>query len=398
MKIKLAFICLLLISGIVGFLLINPEGNAQTSPTTISGKFYKFDVVAMQGQDSFTNFAEPSLNDTGTIAFTAGRIENGGVFLRRANGPITELTSALSHIGRYVQINNSDQVVAGVPVNAPQRTDIYRLDGNNPGTLSPIAVYNENNFLVELGSETGQSINNLNQASFTGRRIGTDEAFSNRIMSGISPGVSESQSFLQSTPPLYTSLLTMVADNGRIVAKAGFTPTDPIRLYEYNLTTFTDLAVVSPTTFNSLGRSPGISDDGEVVVFAGILNQAGPTPNYNNVYNTTSGPGIFAVMDIGQPTQRIVRLANRYVEQNRLSGGNNDGVCDQPEFPALCQAGELGVDAANNPLFLNSFNIDSRVAVIHQSLGVAGLQEDTIVVSFTSHAKCRKSAACNLLK
>lgn len=48
MKIKLALIGLLSISGFVCFLLYNLAGNAQTSPTTIFGKFYRFDVVTLQ--------------------------------------------------------------------------------------------------------------------------------------------------------------------------------------------------------------------------------------------------------------------------------------------------------------------------------------------------------------
>lgn len=95
MNIKLAFICLLLISGIVSFLLYDPVGSAQSTPTTISGKFYKYDMVAVQGQNSFSNLNIPSINDTGTIAFGAGSSGPGGsgIFMRRISGPALQLFS-----------------------------------------------------------------------------------------------------------------------------------------------------------------------------------------------------------------------------------------------------------------------------------------------------------------
>jgi|GEM_PF-2449974 len=391
MKIKLAFICLFVISGIVGFLLFNPTGSAQTSSTTISGKFYKLDIVALQGQNDINfHIGRPSINDLGRVVFTSSPSQDDSfraIYLRNLNGPITQFYSPnppAGNMARYVeilQINNSNQVVANLDMNFVK--GIYRLDSNSPGSIVTIGSPNEDNFNVVVPPVV--SMNNNNQAVFLATRIQIDPLSHARIMSGISPNVSETQPFAPgNTPYLYP----MVADNGRIIVRAGNNTTDPIRLYEYNLSTHTDLAVVSPTTFSSLGI-PGISDDGEIVVFAGILNQSGPTPNYNNVYNTTSGPGIFAVVNIGQTTQRIIRVANRQIENVRLVGGNNDGVCDEleavpPTGPTLCQAGELGFDAANNPLFLNSFDMDSRVAVIHQSLGAANLQDDTIVVSFTA--------------
>lgn len=176
----------------------------------------------------------------------------------------------------------------------------------------------------------------------------------------------------------------MVADNGRVVLRAGENSTDPIRLYEnFNLSSVTDIATVSANTFSVLGQSPGISDDGEIVVFYGDLTAGGAT-----ALNTTGGPGIFANIPVGGGMRRTLRVARRQVED--FSGsGNHDGVCDPGE---TCRDGELGTDSANNPLFLTSFNADSRIAVIHQSLGVTGIQDDSIVVSFLGTPNAASSA------
>jgi len=193
MNIKLALIGLFLISGITGFLLLQPTGSAQSTATTISGKFYKFDVVAIQGQNSFASIMSPSINDSGVIAFCAGRPGiGGGIFQRRINGPITELSTAFNLFSylREVQINNNDQTVATVPFGQNSIHGIYLIDGNNPGAFQPIAVPDENNYAF---FDWPGSINNLNQAVFTGQRADIEGGI--RIMSGTFPGAQ--------TPPFF---------------------------------------------------------------------------------------------------------------------------------------------------------------------------------------------------
>lgn len=174
-------------------------------------------------------------------------------------------------------------------------------------------------------------------------------------------------------------------DNGNILFRVETSSSQAIRLSNYNLTTVTTIAEVNAANFSSLGGNPGISDDGEVIVFQGVLNADGPTPNYNQTHQTTSGPGIFASIPISGGSRKIIRIANRKVENMNLlygtNGKNEDGVCDENELP-VCINGELGFDDAGNGVFLNDFPDNPRVGVIHQPGGAAGIEGDTIVVSF----------------
>jgi len=199
----------------------------------------------------------------------------------------------------------------------------------------------------------------------------------------------------------------MIADNGNVVVRAGNLATSPIRLYNHTLTTATDIATVSPTTFSALGQSPGISDDGAVIVFYGVLNADPgtnpPNPNYNQTLQTTAGPGIFANYEIGVGVRRTVRIARRQVENFFAGTGNLDGICDLPEQtlpptppPASqprCIDGELGLDAVGNPLQFASFNPNARIGVVRQDLAPLGtIEGDAFVVSFIGTPNAASSA------
>ena len=60
-------------------------------------------------------------------------------------------------------------------------------------------------------------------------------------------------------------------------------------------------------------------------------------------------------------------------------GGNDDGVCDPGE---VCVPADLGSDEDGNPLYFNSFDVDSRLAVIHYQIGAVGYLGDSFTVSF----------------
>ncbi len=115
---------------------------------------------------------------------------------------------------------------------------------------------------------------------------------------------------------------------------------------------------------------PGMSDDGAVIAFYG------ETPDGAN----PAIPGIFASFVVSG-TRRTVRIARRQVENTSLAGGNRDGVCDAGE--TNCVDGELGLDAAGNPLFFGSFDADARVGVVRQDVDPLGnIEGDTFIISF----------------
>jgi len=122
----------------------------------------------------------------------------------------------------------------------------------------------------------------------------------------------ERSSFNQSTP-LSIPLRPMIADNGRVVVRAGNKTTDPILLCAKDLASFeviadTNMGFIelggSPGISDELGGSPGIRDARLIVVFYANLNAAGAA-----ILKTTPGPGIFASIDKGNGTRVIQRIA-----------------------------------------------------------------------------------------
>jgi hypothetical protein len=130
------------------------------------------------------------------------------------------------------------------------------------------------------------------------------------------------------------------------------------------------------------GNQPGISRDGRVVAFYGVLNAAGAT-----AFKTTAGPGIFAAVDDGG-TWNVVRVLGKQVEDLVAGTGNKDGVCD-PLDPCK-PAPELGYDESGNVIYFaaptgaNGFsaNANSRVGVTNLDLGGPGINDDTFVITF----------------
>src|SRR5439155_2137812 len=106
-------------------------------------------------------------------------------------------------------------------------------------------------------------------------------------------------------------------DNGNIVLRTGNTtvaslgdPISPIELYNYGLdtpTTIADTTSGSPT-FGAVGRSPGISDDGTVIAFYGVMTAMGANQLAVGGYVTNPGPGIFVSIDDGSGTRKLRRI------------------------------------------------------------------------------------------
>jgi len=113
----------------------------------------------------------------------------------------------------------------------------------------------------------------------------------------------------------------MIADDDRIVVRFGGPTDGAIRLYKYDFSTSEEIAAAGPE-WRALGRSPGISDDGQIVTFYGDL-----TSRAARTYHTTAGPGIFASIDEGTGTRKLIRLAGWLVE----TPGHGDGACDPSE-------------------------------------------------------------------
>jgi uncharacterized repeat protein (TIGR01451 family) len=360
---------------------------AQGGPTVISGKFYRFDVVAAQGQGGLTDVRQsPSINDNGVVAFTALTPTGTSVFLSDVSGATPRnITSNFMATNRTFtpspQINNLNQVIAhDLAVDAQGNHHLMRRwDGNatNPQPPTIIAGANLLNLNDFFAIYPFAGINNNNEAAFNAETVVGAQATED-LVTGIRPNLTKLP-----LPNAAAALRPMVSDNSRVLVRAGGLPTHPILLYQYNLTN--PVSIASSPTNTALGRSPGISDDGEVIVFYGVNTIGVPGPSPSPV------PGVFVSLDTGQPAREVFRIAGRrQVEQMLVGAGNDDGVCDPGE--TACQEGELGFDANNSPLFFNSFDADSRVAVTHQAFPPAGIENDTFVISFIATPNAGTSA------
>lgn len=371
---------------VISRFLLPHLSQAQGGPTVISGKFYRFDVVAAAGQGGLTDVRQsPSINDNGVVALTGLTANGTGVFLSDVSGAAlrnitTNFTAPNRTFTPSPQINNSNQVIAhDLAVDAQGNHHLMRRwDGNatNPQPPTIIAGANLLNLNDFFAIYPFAGINNNNEAAFNAEEVVGSQATED-LVTGIRPNLTKLP-----LPNAAAALRPMVSDNSRVLVRAGGLATHPILMYQYNLTN--PVSIASSPANTALGRSPGISDDGEVVVFYGVntIGVPGPSP--------TPVPGIFVSLDTGGPTREVFRIAGRrQVETILVGGGNDDGVCDPGE---TCREGELGFDANNLALFFNSFEADSRVAVTHQAFAPAGIENDTFVISFIGTPNAGTSA------
>jgi uncharacterized repeat protein (TIGR01451 family) len=364
----------LVLSTLLGASLFFLRGShAQTGNPSLSGRFYRLDVIATNAQGTIVQVNPgPSLNDAGLVGLSAqGSGTNGGLYTGDGiNALRTIRFQAFTAYSGSVQLTNTRLLLAQSLNTSTSAQFLSRFDLSQttpPATIvagANVAGFNDFNSL-----STFASLNNNGQPAF-----GAVNGVNNNLVTGIRTTFSQ-----VTLPPPSVNLRPMVADTGEVIVRAG-AASDPIRLYNYALSTFTDIATVSANTFSVLGQSPGISDNGQVIVFYGDLTATGAT-----ALQTTAGPGIFASIVVGPGnTRRTIRVARRQVEQVQppvgVPVGNRDGVCDVGE---PCIDGELGLDAANNPLFFNSFSPDTRIGVVHQPFGLNdGIVNDTFIVCF----------------
>ncbi|HZM90451.1 MAG TPA: hypothetical protein VFF31_28285 [Blastocatellia bacterium] len=105
------------------------------APSIISGKFYKFDVIAASNEAPLTSvLPAPSINDNGVVSFI-GHTGGNNVFISNALGTYTSLNAPGTNniLEGNCQINNSKQIAVVERVGAERQLRIW--DGN---TMRPI--------------------------------------------------------------------------------------------------------------------------------------------------------------------------------------------------------------------------------------------------------------------
>ncbi|NNB94947.1 hypothetical protein HI113_13680 [Corallococcus exiguus] len=340
----------------------------------IDGKNYRFTVIAKSGADDLTEIHPAvGLNERGQVAFVGKRGSGAEhLYIGAANQSLVNLSPAYTssrRIGSGVQISNTPTVVA---------LDTDTSGGSFIRTWTPTAI--GVNTIIAKGGTTKfdkvtawPAINDADQVAFTAYKGAS------YLLATPTPGTSNYYT------TAFTSVLKAPAMSGQdgdttySIAQVDGVP-GPIRVYSETLTSLGSL--MQSGEFSEVGRWPGISRDGSIVVFYGTLTATGSAnhdiPNH--------GPGIFATyMDGG--VRKVIRVAGRDVQDLSApvsaTTGNLDGVCDSGE---TCVPGELGFGPAGEPYSFSEFFSNSRVSIAHQSLGATGLEDDSFVVAFDASA------------
>jgi hypothetical protein len=354
---------------------------AQCTNSNIPGKFYEYYIVAQTGSCNGNTFISlgtgPAINDFGQVGFmgqtSAGQLLwVGDGHNHPATAPInpneagsSEFYDGAVQLGTSltnVQLVSKDSITTTSPATTSIRIwNTTKLDsfhyaarggpGQQFGAVFPFPSVNTNGDSAFIALDASNpSLKYLVEVS-------------GGVLSKVGVNVSVGQPVLDDNGDVVLYQLTTVPANGF-----------QILLYAKGLGTFTTIADYN--LFTSIDSAPGISHDGMVIAFQGNLSAAGAT-----TLGTTAGPGIFAATNEGSGVWHITRVTGIQVETPN-SGGNNNGICDPGE---KCQPGaELGYDDAGSPIYFNpnGYATGTRVGVMNLGLGLAGIDDDTFVISF----------------
>lgn len=249
-------------------------------PSVQASSFFEFDIIAKTGDSPPTGggvltsiSSRVSINDNGNVAFLGMTATGGSLFFKEEYLPnpvnISFATPSTARIySPGIQINNYNQIIATDRSNSTRLVRVW--EGDAPGKNTVIARGNisggSDKFPAAFDSVFGYpSFSNglIPFVAFSALDSDLDTVLSTPII------FDDTGKLNFKKEPLATPLRPTVADSGQVVVRASFNRQTPgsIRLYEHNLSSFTEIA--TPTEFPVLGRAPGISDDGKIVVFYG---------------------------------------------------------------------------------------------------------------------------------
>ncbi|EPX56413.1 hypothetical protein D187_007755 [Cystobacter fuscus DSM 2262] len=335
--------------------------------TTVQGTFYDFEVMGMTGSGQvhaaslypvFTGV--PSINDQGRVAFVAAKINDGdSIFLDNGSTPLNTTGSVYTDFGYYPRINAAGHVLSSESNLGGMGVRLWT--GQDTATT---ITYSDGSSGF-YGFEPFVALNDSDQTAFSGEYL-QDAA-----------SIVATRNAATANAPIYrrntlSRADAIAMDNTGNVVYVHETDNGPaLVLSSNNLSSTTVIA--DTACFWNIGHYAGISPDGRIIVFYGESNGACAIQPA-----AESAVGVFASLDIGGSTRKLVRLSGVKVEDLTSTQGNQDGTCDAGE---TCRSGELGFDPQGNPFTFASFNTNSRIGVAHQQLGASGLAEDSFVVS-----------------
>jgi hypothetical protein len=315
-------------------------------PRTLLSAWYDYDIPVRTGDaaaqgGTINSISDVSINSRGRVAFDGATAGGTAIFVD--DGPAAT-AQRLNQPGNdfFAQINDSGRVISRDVQGGGSAIRIY--DSNVPGNFVNLATTLPDEPpppIAPFTLLTFPSIANDGGATF----VGTTAVPSTHLYRNPT-GARGANSTV--APLSGNGWRPMAADGGdNVIADVGG-PASRLRI-NGNL-----ILTVGVGGWTALGRQPGISEDGDLVAFAG---------------NRGNGPGIFLVRRL---------TANTYSAPERIAGEAT------PPAPANPVA-DLGFDDAGNRITFTSFDMDARVAVTRTPLGgtlPAGDNGDTAIVSF----------------
>jgi Ca2+-binding RTX toxin-like protein len=289
-----------------------------------------------QTEGNFTGFGNgPSVNDSGDVAFVGNTPAGEAVFFWNGSGgsaprSISGGINQNKAFGSSVWVNNNDVVAARRLLrHTVTNSHAMRLyDGNSQcldqdncvtvatgghGTLdSHPDDYDEIFFFPSINNQILVTEDPTGVFSAGGTENGN-------IVFSVRP---EGSSYVALETPPISAIgdapigpgpvpQPAIADDGRVAAKVGADSDDPIFMWGAQLSGPPEL-IAKASQFSDIGRSPGITDNGQVVTFYGELSQAGADalntaqPESNQL---DPGPGIFVSVAVTSGERIVQRVA-----------------------------------------------------------------------------------------
>jgi hypothetical protein len=287
--------------------------------TLLSSGFYNYDIIAQTGKAGLSGILQDSsINDLGKVAFVgqyqdgSGNLAGEGIFVGDGSS-LNDITFGSyaadpnRTFGPAVQINNNDFVAAVdrySPGDTQWRLRTWNADGktNANGTTwvtyaiagsPPVSGYNFDSIASAV------SLSNNGNIAYAAFSYAANQ-WQLRMQNDPLPDSLDVPAAELTAPQSLRPMAASGAGNlGYMVVRDGSTATSPIVLYGNVLGGAIFSVPIantgSPYRFSALGQSPGISDDGRVVVFYGV---------------DSDGPGIFASVSTASHGRQLVRIAS----------------------------------------------------------------------------------------
>ena len=397
----------------------------------------EFDIIATTGQidvagRNLVNIdSHPSINYFGYVAFIGkvkgekGNLQNIYVYnphsqeIRPLMHPILEYLEegeTPTQTFTFPQINNQNKVIArryltakimlyfslvpipqiidGMPVTSIEVWDgnktvlpIEQISSGHAGLKSTVGLLNfifvkpivggvypskYNPFSHWIGVYHHYSINNYGKTVFTAWRKGDE----NYVSTTIKPPFHYNNIQAPGVP------WVSIADNGYVIAHVGEGNNGNLYHVSYNYSSIEVIASADNKLFSYIGKFPGISDNGNYVVFYGVMTEEGAKH-----LKTTPGPGIFVRNNFNSQIYRINGLSgNGYLDpgetyEDKNENGQFDSEIDVDKGSIINLYSDKMVCINNSGYIIYlANNVDKQKAIFRSHIDFEDDSYDTVPI------------------